>query len=164
MKNISSLLLLFSVMYSTFTYAESNQFPLYIGMKTGIVNVGSSMNDEPINAAIYVGIQSDIPFALEWEINRTLSGGKVDNSDWDVSSFAWYGIYRSRTPVFVKAKIGKSIVDYVSDISEFDPETTMGLGFGYWLDGGLIEIEFTNIGNNNGNDVDFISLGIAYYY
>jgi len=149
---------------------------MYLGAKAGLMDADISGFDSALAAGIYGGYNmlgkdahyaADLKggvLAIEGEIDMTLSKGDAGAAgDWDITSFGVYAAYRQplSEAFYLKAKFG--FVSY--DIGTTGPSTSsdtggntsmaMGLGAGWNVGPGSLELEFTTYNSN----VVFTSLG-----
>lgn len=152
---------------------------MYVGVKAGTMDADISGFDNALEAGVYGGYNmlgkdshyaADLHggiLAIEGEIDMTLSkGGAGAAGDWDINSFGIFGAYRQplSAAFYLKGKFG--IVWY--DISTTQPapgsiagdvgkstSLAMGLGAGWNVGPGSLELEFTTYESN----VLFTSLG-----
>ncbi|HKK04489.1 MAG TPA: outer membrane beta-barrel protein [Gammaproteobacteria bacterium] len=145
---------------------------LYFGVKGGLM-----MNDvggfgDAINIGGIVGAPvSHMPqgtISVEGELTTTLSKGDVNyfgyTGNWDITTLAGYGVFRTNGPMYLKAKAGYLFEDVSVSIGGLrgygsDSGLSFGVGGGMRLAGGhRIEIEYTVIES----DVNFLSIGYNF--
>ena len=152
--------------------AAANQF--YVGIKGGLMKPDAGGYDDAVNAAVLLGFEFldlDVgSIAIEGEYTETISEGDATfggiRGDWDIETYAIYGVFRTRGTLFFKGKIGYLHEDVSSTVGGFgatgsDSGLSLGIGgglrIGYY---GSVELEYTIIEE----DVGFLSLGFNYYF
>jgi hypothetical protein len=149
---------------------------IYFGAKAGLMDADITGFDSAIAAGIYGGynmIGKDAQFAadlhggvlaVEAELDMTISkGGAGAAGDWDITSYGVYAAYRQplSEAFYLKAKFGLVAYDIGTTGTSTSPDTgsnaslAMGLGAGWNVGPGSLELEFTTYNSN----VVFTSLG-----
>lgn len=127
--------------------------PLMFGGKGVIQKPHGSSNDAGFGIGVMLG--KPIQGNLSWEAELVLGviDGEVGNNrDWNINSAAGYAVYRSPGDVHVKAKMG---VSYWDDDFDDDINLTAGIGLGFRMGSGILDVEYTQINPR----VDYISVG-----
>ena len=136
--------------------AKEKNSPFYVAAKIGLLGGGNGIVDDAINAAFDIGYRNNRYVSTEVEYTTTFVNGEAGNgNDWDVDALSVFAAFRTNTEVKLKAKIGLSSVSNNSGL-----EISTGLGVGFWAAGGLMEIEYTKLGD----DLSFFSVGVNYFY
>lgn len=155
----------------------------YIGAKAGVMdhdNVDNASFDPALNVGVYGGYNffgeqsrfgRDLgggTFSAEGEFTFTLLDGDVDagaaGGDWDVLTFAGYGVYR--IPVaqnaYLKGRAGLRWIDVDTSPNTSgtgsDSGFTFGIGAGFGLGAGILETELTVVES----DLLFLSVGFLF--
>lgn len=92
---------------------------------------------------------------VSWEadLNLGIDDGKIGaNRDWNINSLAAYGVYRTDGDVHLKAKLG---VAYWDDDLDDDTSLSAGIGVGFRIGRGILDVEYTQINSY----VDYITVG-----
>jgi len=145
----------------------------YVGIKGGLMRPDAGGYDDAVNAAVLLGLEFldlDIgSIAIEGEYTDTISEGDATfrgiHGEWDIETYAIYGVFRTRGTLFFKGKIGYLHEDVSSTVGGFagtgsDSGVSLGIGGGLRIGiYGSFELEYTIIEE----DVDFLSLGFNYY-
>jgi len=92
--------------------AAANQF--YVGIKGGIMKPDAGGYDDAVNGAVLLGFEFldlDVgSIAIEGEYTETISEGDATfrgiRGEWDIETYAIYGVFRTRGTLFFKGKIG----------------------------------------------------------
>ena len=154
----ASLCLLF--IYTQPVHSKGANSPWYLGVKGGFMDGGKGVSDNAVNMGFDLGYKNNRYLSTEIEYTQTFIDGETRNgNDWDVTTLSAFAALRSNTSVKLKGKIGLTHIDYGRDD---DIELSMGLGVGFWALGGLTEIEYTKIDNDN--DLDFFSIGVNFFF
>ncbi|MDH5473097.1 MAG: porin family protein [Gammaproteobacteria bacterium] len=134
--------------------------PWYFAIKGGFMDAGTGIADNAINGGFDIGYQNNRYLATEIEYTRSLIDGETSSgNDWDVDTLSAFASFRSNTKVKFKGKVGLTHIDTGNND---DIEFSMGIGIGFWALGGLTEIEYTELGNDN--ELNFFSVGVNYYF
>ena len=158
MKTITTACLISLLTISTFAYGKGS--PWYFGIKGGFMDAGTGITDNAINAGLDLGYQNNRYLSTEVEYTRTFIDGETNNgNDWEVDTLSVFAALRSNTKVKIKGKIGISNIDTGRDD---DTELSLGIGIGFWALGGMAEIEYTQLSDDD--ELDFISFGVNYYF
>jgi hypothetical protein len=152
---------------------------IYIGAKTGLMDADISGFDSAWAAGVYGGynmLGKDAQFsadlkggtlAIEAELDMTVSkGGAGAAGDWDINSYGVYAAYRQplSQAFYLKAKFGlaaykinTSVPPSAAISGDVGGQTSlaMGLGGGWNVGPGSLELEFTTYESN----VLYTSLG-----
>jgi len=138
----------------------------YIGGKLGLMMPDASGVDDAVNLGILVGMTlnevSAGSISVEGELTTTIVDGDTGGGDWDVTTLAGYGVFRSSGPLYFKGKAGLVYWDASIDAGPFgtysddDIDISFGVGGGFKIsDKTALELEYTIIES----DLDFLSLG-----
>ena len=136
--------------------AKEKNSPFYIAVKIGLLDAGNGIVDDAINAAFDIGYQNNRYLSTEVEYTTTFINGETGSgNDWNVDALSVFASFRTNTKIKLKAKIGLTSISNNSGL-----EISTGLGVGFWAAGGLMEIEYTKLGD----DLNFFSIGVNYFY
>ena len=146
---------------TTHVFAESSG-GVYLGVKTGSLDIDSAMWDADTPKGVVLGYQKG-SFGAEIEFNTA----DIDydflgiKSSADYKTLALYGVYRSEGDFYFKAKAGvlKQEVK-TSFTTEDDTNASGGVGLGVKMGPVRLEAEYTIIET----DVDFISIGANFSF
>ena len=140
------------------SHAENT--PWYMGVIGGFMDAGTGITDNAINAGFDIGYQHNRYLSSEFEYTRTFIDGETNSgNDWEVDTMSIYAAFRSNTKVKFKGKIGLTDIDRGNNS---DTELSIGIGVGFWALGGLAEIEYTEVSDDD--NLDFISFGVKYFF
>lgn len=140
--------------------AKRSNSPWYLGFVAGFMDAGRGVTDDAINAGVDAGYQVNRYFAPELQLTRTIVDGETSGgNDWDVDTLSIFAAFRTDTKIKLKGKIGFSDIDIGSNS---DTELSLGIGIGFWALGGLTEIEYTELSDDN--DLEFLSFGVKYFF
>ncbi|MGQ0578492.1 MAG: outer membrane beta-barrel protein [Betaproteobacteria bacterium] len=126
---------------------------LMFGGKGGFMKPHGSNNDAGFNVGAVLG--KPIQGNLSWEAELMLGvieGDVGTNHDWSINSVAGYAVYRSQGDVHLKAKLGVSLWN---DDFDDDANLTAGIGLGFRMGRGILDVEYTQINPN----ADYITVG-----
>jgi hypothetical protein len=124
------------------------------------MDAGTGVTDNAINAGFDVGYRHNRYLSTEAEYTRTFIEGETRNgNDWEVDTLSVFAALRSNTEVKFKGKIGLTNIDSGGND---DTELSLGIGIGFWALGGLTEIEYTQIDDND--ELDFFSIGVNFFF
>ncbi len=135
----------------------------YVGLKFGPMLVDLEGVDDPMNAGFVFG-SSKSGGAIEGEFTTSMVKGGIGSADLTITTFAFYGVYRSEGEGgFIKLKGGFLNEDVKAEsgsreVSESDDGASFGFGIGSRSENSLFEIEYTIVEQ----DVNFLSLGIMF--
>lgn len=141
----------------------------YAGVKAGLMTSDISGLDSGINLGLTGGHEwnlGEISVAAEGEFSTALSKGDVNFGEWDVETLALYGVVRTHGDLYLKAKMGflreKVTIDtnFSGSFSETDSGASYGIGGGWNLGNGALELEYTIIEQ----DINFLSLGYNFRF
>jgi len=169
-----ALCLLFAGNVFAAQHMQAQQNPqLYAGGKLGLMMLDESGTDtdDAINLGGVVGAtvnQSNIgSLALEAELTFTVIDGDISfgpiSADWDATTLAGYGVYRSNGPLYFKGKLGLAFWDASASGFGSDDgiDLSLGLGGGYRMnDKTALELEYTMF-DSDPVDLDFLSIGFV---
>lgn len=152
MKKIFVALGFAAAMFSAGTMAQSAE-PLLFGGKAGFQKPHGSGNDAGFGVGAVMGkrIQGNVYWEAEVMLN-VIDGERGNNRDWEIDSIAGYAVYRTPGDIHVKAKMG---VSYWDDSSDDDINLTAGIGLGFRLGRGILDVEYTQINPRT----DYITVG-----
>ena len=139
-------------LFSAGAMAQGTQ-GLWFGGKAGFQKPHGSDNDAGFGVGAMLG--KTIQGNLSWEAELMLGivDGEVGNDrDWNINSVAGYAVYRSPGDIHIKAKLGVSIWD--DDIDD-DVNLTAGIGLGFHMGRGILDVEYTQINPRT----DYITVG-----
>ena len=142
MKKILLAFGLMAAMLSSGAMAQSMKGLMFGGV-AGFVKPHGSDNDSGI--AIGGRLGQPIQGSVSWEADAmfTISDGEVGSThDYSINSIAGYAVYRTEGDIHLKAKIG---VSYWDDNFDHDTSLSAGIGLGFRLGRGLMDIEYTQI-------------------
>lgn len=139
----------------------------YIGAKGGSMSTSLTGLGSATNLGVLLGYKMNKTFALEGEFTTTTSDGSVNGfGNWSVDTYSVYAAGRWGDKAYLKGKIGILSEDisisggFVSGGGS-DTGLSLGIGAGYSISDKInIEVEYTLIEE----DIDFISLGVNYYF
>lgn len=152
MKRIIMAFAMALALFSAGAMAQGTQ-GLWFGGKAGFQKPNGSDNDAGFGVGAMLG--KTIQGNLSWEAELMLGvidGELGNNRDWSINSVAGYAVYRSQGDVHVKAKLGVSLWD-----DDFDDDTnlTAGIGLGFRMGRGILDVEYTQINPYT----DYITVG-----
>jgi opacity protein-like surface antigen len=152
MKKYLTALGLIAAFLSPAAMAQSTQ-PLMFGAGIGLMKPHGSDNDSGITIGGRLGkpIQGNVSW--EADLNLGLIDGEIGrNDDWSINSVAAYGVYRTEGDIHFKAKAG---VAYWDDDFDNDTSLAAGVGVGFRMGTGILDVEYTQI-----NDyTDYVTVG-----
>jgi len=166
---IFRLIALFAVCFLVASNAQAAMSQFYAGGKIGLMLVDATGFDDAVSIGVVAGkpvteIQLGT-IAVEGELTTTVAGGDVSafgfSGDWDVTTVAAYGVYRSYGEYFFKGKAGLLYEDVDVDFagsndSDSDLGLSLGIGGGWNLsEKANLELEYTIIES----DLGLLSLG-----
>ena len=152
----------------TATLANADE-GLYIGAKTGVMNIYDSRYDAKTPIALQAGYNFTNNFAIEGEYTSTnfdFNTNTIFNkSNGDSTTLALYGVYRSEGELYGKFKAGvlsEKITLYSLFVNEQVSDTgfSAGIGAGYRFENVSIEVEYTMIEK----DIYFLSTALNYHF
>lgn len=135
-------------------HAQQNQ-PLMFGGSVGIMKPHGSNNDNGFNIGGRISRNLQDNIYWEAEVSLGISDGELGvKRDWSVNSLAGYGVYRSDGPIHLKAKLGVALWD-----DDFDSDTSLsaGIGIGFRLGAGVLDVEYTQINSY----IDYVTVGYS---
>ncbi len=163
LKKLSILLCSAALMFAT--AAQSEESAAYFGVKAGVLFPDLDDLEEAYNAGLTVGYGRGA-FAGEAEFTTTLFPGEsaLPGVEWDMTTLALYGVYRSPGKVYFKLKAGglyEQVTFNAMGVNLQDKETgvSAGLGMGYRIDNqARVEVEYTMVDE----DVSLLTLGYLF--
>lgn len=154
MKTILVAIALTAAMVSSAAMAQSTS-GLMFGGTVGFAKPSGSDNDAATIIGGRLSKQIQGNFSWEADVNVSIIDGQVgSNNDWNVHSVAGYGVYRTDGDVHLKAKLG---VAYWDDDIDKDTSLTAGIGLGFRIGRGVLDVEYTQLNNR----VDYITAGYS---
>ena len=158
-------LTLFFVTGNVLAATAQNGAQPYIGGKLGLMMPDGSGLDDALNIGVVLGMKLNEvevgSIAVEGELTTTIVDGDIrGGGDWNVTTLAGYGVYRSNGQFFFKGKLGlvywDADVDGVGGGGADDIDLSFGIGGGYKIsEKASLELEYTILES----DLDFLSLG-----
>lgn len=143
----------------------------FFGLKAGkmmvdAVDDGIGMDvDDSTNIGFYTGYvgQSGLGFELEYTRPTSKAGTGIPSLEYELSTIAVYGTFRSDGNVYLKGKAGLlreelKISGPGGSVSDTESGLSVGAGLGFMLGSSRLEIEFTIIEA----DVNYLSLGFIF--
>jgi Outer membrane protein beta-barrel domain len=151
MRRMFQVLGLIAVLVAPNAMAQSSD-RMFIGGGGGVVKPHGPNTDSGITGFGRLGKRIEGNVSWEADANLTLSDGKIGARDWSVTSLAGYAVYRTNSPIQIKAKLGVALWD-----DDFDDDLSLaaGIGLGFRLGGGTLDVEFTQINDHT----DFVTVG-----
>ncbi|MGH8631333.1 MAG: outer membrane beta-barrel protein [Burkholderiales bacterium] len=127
--------------------------PLMFGGKAGFFKPDGPGSDNGFSVGAVLGKRVQGNVSWEAELNLAIMDGEAGgNADYEINSVAGYAVYRTEGNTHLKAKMG---VGYWDDDFDKDFSLTMGIGLGFRMGRGILDVEYTQI-----NDfVDYITVG-----
>lgn len=157
MKNILMALGLIAVVTSPAAMAQGfNTKGLMFGGTVGLAKPHGP--DSESGVTIGGRLAQPLRGNVSWEadVNFSVIDGEVgSNKDWDISSVAAYGVYRSEGDIHLKGKLGLAYSD--DDFDDNDTSLSAGIGLGFRLGGGILDVEYTQINTN----ADYVTVGFT---
>ena len=127
--------------------------PLMFGGKAGFFKPDGPDNDFGMNIGAMLGRQVQGNVSWEAEAMLAVTDGEFGgDSDYEISSVAGYAVYRTQGATHLKTKLG---VSYWDDDTDDDLSLSAGIGLGFLLGRGTLDVEYTQIADH----VDYISVG-----
>ncbi|HEV8260114.1 MAG TPA: outer membrane beta-barrel protein [Burkholderiales bacterium] len=152
MKKILMAFAMVMALFSAGAMAQGTQ-GLWFGGKAGFQKPHGSDNDAGFGVGAILG--KPIQGNLSWEAELMLGvidGDLGNNHDWKINSVAGYAVYRTQGDIHVKAKLGVSLWD---DKDDNDTNLTAGIGLGFRMGRGILDVEYTQINPRT----DYITVG-----
>jgi opacity protein-like surface antigen len=139
-------------LFSTAAMAQGTQ-GLWFGGKAGFQKPNGSDNDAGFGVGAVLGgpIQGNISWEAELMLG-IIDGEVGNNRDWSINSVAGYAVYRSPGDIHIKAKLG---VSYWDDDDDKDTNLSAGIGLGFRMGRGILDVEYTQINPRT----DYITVG-----
>ena len=154
MKKILMAFGLISAMLSCQAMAQSTK-GLMFGGTVGFAKPHGSDNDSGtiIGGRLSQQIQGNVSW--EADLNLGVTDGTIGaKHDWSINSAAAYGVYRTDGDIHLKAKLG---VAYWDDNFDHDTSLSAGVGIGFRMGRGILDVEYTQINSY----VDYITVGYS---
>ena len=152
MRKFLLLLTIAASIVSGAVHAQSSD-KLMFGGKAGFAKPHGSNNDSGFNISGVLSKQIQSNIYWEAELSLGIIDGEVgNNNNWNINSIAGYGVYRTNGNTHLKAKLG---VSYWDDDFDDDFNLTAGIGLGFRVGRGVLDVEYTQINP----DTDYITVG-----
>jgi hypothetical protein len=142
MKKILLAFGLMAAMLSSGAMAQSMKGLMFGGL-AGFVKPHGSDNDSGF--AIGGRLGQPIQGGVSWEADATftIADGELGNEhDYKINSLAGYAVYRTEGDIHIKAKLG---VAYWDDNLDHDTSLSAGIGLGFRMGRGQLDVEYTQI-------------------
>ena len=138
---------------SPFPVMAQGADPLMFGGKAGFFKPDGPNSDAGVNVAAILGKRIQGNLSWEADLSLALTDGEASgNNDYKINSIAGYAVYRTEGNTHLKLKMG---VGYWDDDFDSDLSLTAGIGLGFRMGRGILDVEYTQIND----DVDYITLG-----
>lgn len=155
---IPLLIALLSISLHAEARGKRHDTPWYLTVKGGLMDHDAAGGDDAVNLGIGGGYRLGGYVSAEFDYTTTFIDGETPSGrDWEVDTLSAYAAMRSNTPVKLKGKMGITNIDTGG---KDDWELSVGIGLGFWTSSGLLEVEFTQLGD----DLDFFSVGMNIFY
>ena len=152
MKKILMAFGLIAAILSSAAMAQSTN-GLMFGGTAGSTKPHGSDNASGMTIGGRLGQQIQGNFSWEADLNLGIVNGEIGaNKDWNINSVAAYGVYRTDGDIHLKAKLG---VAYWDDDFDHDTSLSAGIGIGFRIGRGVLDVEYTQINNY----VDYFTVG-----
>ena len=154
MKKILMAFGLIAAMLSGQAMAQSTN-GLMFGGTVGFAKPHGSDNDSgtTIGGRLSQQIQGNVSW--EADLNLGITDGAIGaKDDWSINSAAVYGVFRTDGDIHLKAKLG---VSYWDDNFDHDTSLSAGIGIGFRMGRGVLDVEYTQINSY----VDYITVGYS---
>ncbi|HKB81986.1 MAG TPA: outer membrane beta-barrel protein [Burkholderiales bacterium] len=126
---------------------------LMFGGTVGFTKPHGSDNDSGTTIGGRFGKQIQGNVSWEADVNLGVTDGAIGtNRDWNINSVAVYGVYRTDGDIHLKAKLG---VAYWDDDFDHDTSLSAGIGVGFRMGRGILDVEYTQINSY----VDYVTVG-----
>jgi len=135
---------------------------LYIGVKSGSLDIDASGLDADTPKGVVLGYQSGV-LGVEFEANFADIDYEFfgNRGSFDYKTLALYGVYRSEGDFYLKAKAGIINQEIKSSFfKEDDTGFSAGIGAGARLGSVSLEAEYTVLDS----DVNFFSIGANFHF
>lgn len=152
MKKLIMAFAMVMALYSAGAMAQGAQ-NLWFGGKAGFQKPNGKDNDAGFSVGAMLG--KPIQGNLSWEAELMLGvvdGEKGNDKDWSINSVAGYAVYRTTGDIHLKAKLG---VSYWDDDNDHDTNLSAGIGIGFRIGRGILDVEYTQINPST----DYITVG-----
>lgn len=153
MRGILFVMALIAGLMSSTAMAQSTE-PLFFGGTAGFMKPHGSDTDNGLTVGARLGKKIQGNFSWEADLNLGFSDGQIGNRDWSVNSVAGYGVYRTDGDIHFKAKLG---VVYWDDNFNNDTSLSAGVGLGFRIGRGILDVEYTQINNYT----DYVTVGYS---
>jgi len=154
MKKILMAFGLIAAMLSSAAMAQ-NTDGLMFGGTVGFAKPHGSDSDSgvTIGGRLSQRIQGNVSW--EADLNLGVADGAIGAThDWSINSAAAYGVYRTDGDIHLKAKLG---VAYWDDNFDHDTSLSAGIGIGFRMGRGVLDVEYTQINSYT----DYITVGYS---
>ena len=152
MKKIVLAIGLVAAMLSSAAMAQSTKGMMF-GGTAGFVKPHGSDNDSGITIGGRLGQPIQGRISWEADANFTIVDGEVGTErSYRINSVAGYGVFRTEGDIHLKAKLG---VAYWDDNFDHDTSLSAGIGLGFRMGRGTLDVEYTQINNY----VDYFTVG-----
>lgn len=154
MKKLLMAFGLIAAMLSSAAMAQSTT-GLIFGGTVGFTKPHGSNNDSGMTIGGRLGKPIQGNFSWEADLNLGIVDGEIGaNHDYNINSAAAYGVYRTDGDIHLKAKLG---VAYWDDDFDHDTSLSAGIGIGFRMGRGILDVEYTQINSY----VDYITVGYS---
>ena len=152
MKKILLALGLIAAMLSSAAMAQSTK-GLMFGGTVGFTKPHGAGSSDGTTVGGRVGQQIQGNVSWEADLNLGLTDGELGtDKNWSINSVAAYGVYRTEGDIHLKAKLG---VAYWDDDHDNDTSLSAGIGLGFRIGRGVLDVEYTQINSF----VDYFTVG-----
>jgi Outer membrane protein beta-barrel domain len=156
-KIMRKILLAFGLVAAFISFSAMAQSTkgLMFGGTVGFAKPHGSDNSSgtTIGARLGQSIQPNVSW--EADVNLGVSDGEIGTDhSWSINSGAVYGVFRTDGDIHLKAKLG---VSYWDDDFDHDTSLTAGIGIGFRMGRGILDVEYTQINSY----VDYITVGFT---
>ena len=151
MQRLFYLLGLIAVLVAPAAMSQSSE-RMFIGGGGGVMKPHGPNNDSGITIGGRLAKKIEGNVSWEGDVNLTVVDGQIGTRDWSVTSVAGYAVYRTNGPTHIKAKLGVALWD-----DDFDNDISLaaGIGLGFRLGAGILDVEFTQVNDHT----DYVTVG-----
>jgi len=142
MKTIVMAFVLIGATFSSAAMAQSTKGLVFGGM-VGFVKPHGSDSESGLTIGARLG--QPIQGGVSWEADANLGvsdGQYGTDHSYSINSIAGYGVYRTDGDIHLKAKLG---VAYWDDDLDHDTSLSAGIGLGFRIGRGVLDVEYTQI-------------------
>ena len=154
---MKKILMAFGLIAAMASFAASAQSTngLMFGGIAGFTKPHGSDNEAGMAIGARIGKPIQGNFSWEADLTLGLIDGEIGtNHDWNINSVAGYGVYRTDGDIHLKVKLG---VAYWDDDFDNDTSLSAGIGLGFRMGRGILDVEYTQV-----NDyVDYITVSYS---